>query len=838
MEDRLTPSGLPVDAVADGGFSQPSLASGSYSYCPNGYSPWTFSLYNGGSNVGAGVSANGSGFTSGNPSSPAAGNQVAFLQQTGWCEQEIEFTPGAYTLSFFAAQRGNDQSSAQEIEVEVPGAQFFFTPTSTNYGIYETPAFSISTTEYAWIVFQGVNPHGGDNTAFVTNVTLDSAENTISDSSLVANGWLPACGYSYNTAGTPWSFNGNAGISDNGTAFTGGNPTAPSQQVAFIQENGSMTQTVYSTGGYFDLSLLAAQRANGQTSYQEIEVTVNSNVVAVGDFIPGGAGYQSFETADFPLNAGMNTIAIIGIDPNGGDNTVFLTGVQLNGVPTVIAKVSPASPSTQVDLSWTPAVGAESYQINQWSWSSGSGGSWQQISSVASTDTSITVGDLEPNTTYYFYVGAIDSEVTTWATTYATVTTASSLLTPTVVVNDEGATYSGNAFAAVATIAGSDGNPDSTLEGVGLTLDYESLDANGNVIADLGSTAPSDVGNYLVTASFAGSADYASATSTASFTIAQATPTVSVSGGTFTANGSAQAAMGSVTGVGGVSLGTPTFTYYAGNSATGTPLSGPPVNPGTYTVVATYAGSQDYAAAQSAPATITITGNNKTTPTFSGLSSPKIIVGATTTTVSGSIVAGKTIPSGTVTVQVNGVRAKATIGTKGTFSASLPTAALGVGTYSITYSYGGSNTFNAVTATGTLTVSYEVKILSNVSTSYKAGGSVPFQIELLNAAGKDVSASSVGVSALSFAMASNPNGIQTIVSNGAFTFGSGSYKYTLATPRNLPNGTYVLDFQVQGDPIIHTVNFVIRTPFSRVGRIAVPGEVPGTAACREAAHPP
>jgi len=88
--------------------------------------------------------------------------------------------------------------------------------------------------------------------------------------------------------------------------------------------------------------------------------------------------------------------------------------------------------------------------------------------------------------------------------------------------------------------------------------------------------------------------------------VGKATPTLSLKddGGTF--NGSAFAATATVAGVipgvddtpasslEGVSL---TLTYYAGSSASGDPLSGAPTDPGTYTVVAAFAGSTDYASA-------------------------------------------------------------------------------------------------------------------------------------------------------------------------------------------------------------------------------------------------
>ncbi len=56
-----------------------------------------------------------------------------------------------------------------------------------------------------------------------------------------------------------------------------------------------------------------------------------------------------------------------------------------------------------------------------------------------------------------------------------------------------------------------------------------------------------------------------------------------------------------------ISPGSPTFTYYAGTTASGTPLPGAPSAVGTYTVVATYTSTDpDYTDAQSDPVTFTI----------------------------------------------------------------------------------------------------------------------------------------------------------------------------------------------------------------------------------------
>src|SRR5437879_3587576 len=85
-------------SILDAGFESPAIGTGSFQYDPVG-TPWTFS-------GGAGVSSNGSGFTSGNSNAPE-GTQVAFVQATGSISQSVEFAPGTYVVSFQAARRAN-----------------------------------------------------------------------------------------------------------------------------------------------------------------------------------------------------------------------------------------------------------------------------------------------------------------------------------------------------------------------------------------------------------------------------------------------------------------------------------------------------------------------------------------------------------------------------------------------------------------------------------------------------------------------------------------------------------------------------------------------------------
>jgi hypothetical protein len=107
-------------------------------------------------------------------------------------------------------------------------------------------------------------------------------------------------------------------------------------------------------------------------------------------------------------------------------------------------------------------------------------------------------------------------------------------------------------------------------------------------------TPPVDAGTYTVVAHFAGGGNYTSADSAAvTFTIAKATPTVTVIGGTFVYNGQPHPATGSVVGVNGADLGVPTFTYTDSSGANVVV----PVNVGTYQVVGLFPGNSNYTAA-------------------------------------------------------------------------------------------------------------------------------------------------------------------------------------------------------------------------------------------------
>src|SRR5262249_32641272 len=140
----------------------------------------------------------------------------------------------------------------------------------------------------------------------------------------------------------------------------------------------------------------------------------------------------------------------------------------------------------------------------------------------------------------------------------------------------------------------------------------------------------------------------------------KATPTVHVTGGVFTYNGQARLAYGSVVGIRGADLGAPTITY---TDASGNAVPAP-VDPGSYTVTASFAGNAYYTSA-SATDSIVI---EKAAPAFSLVSPPVVTDGAASATLTGSITAGSLAPGGVVTVTINGVSRTAAINPDGTFS--------------------------------------------------------------------------------------------------------------------------------------------------------------------------
>jgi hypothetical protein len=133
-------------------------------------------------------------------------------------------------------------------------------------------------------------------------------------------------------------------------------------------------------------------------------------------------------------------------------------------------------------------------------------------------------------------------------------------------------------------------------------------------------------------------------------------------------------------------------------------LVGEMLNAGTYTVLATFTSSDPTYDNSSVLTTYTI---NQVTPAFNNLSSPTIAAG-TKTTLTGSLTTPAYLApaAGTIVyVTINGVTQETQLTAGGGFTVNFDTSTLPLGTYSITYSFGGDVNFAAASdSSTTLTV--------------------------------------------------------------------------------------------------------------------------------------
>ena len=284
---------------------------------------------------------------------------------------------------------------------------------------------------------------------------------------------------------------------------------------------------------------------------------------------------------------------------------------------------------------------------------------------------------------------------------------------PNLVVNISSGTYTGQPFTATATVAGTvvgiDDSPSSTLEGIGLTLDYRQLDSNGNVIADLYGTAPTQAGSYQAIAAFAGSPDYAATLTSTQFVISQTASAVPVIVPQLTAyNGSSHEATANWKGADG-QVGNLTVTYVGTNGTTYTSSTTPPTEIGNYLASASFPGDANHIPSNNSAA-FTISAGS----TSINLSSPDVTYNTNgLITLSVTAPAGAPTPTGTVTLTVNGgspLSALLSSDGTATFTLNSPNA----GDYTLVASYAAQGNYAASSSSGTLHVN---KATSTTTTS-------------------------------------------------------------------------------------------------------------------------
>ena len=206
-----------VDAIVDGGFEEPALAANSFQTDPTGMA-WQFSGT-------AGVAGNGSGFVTNSTEAQNAppGTQVGYIQDNGTISQTVYLDAGTYQVSFLAAQRAIDQTNYQEIEVLIDGTSYgTIDPVNTLYVPTIVDVYGKGRATHHRVPRFG--PSGGDNTAFIDQVTLTA--NAISDGSFETPA-LDAGPTSFAPTGSSWQFSGGAGMASNGSTSPPAIPTPP-----------------------------------------------------------------------------------------------------------------------------------------------------------------------------------------------------------------------------------------------------------------------------------------------------------------------------------------------------------------------------------------------------------------------------------------------------------------------------------------------------------------------------------------------------------------------------------------------------------------------------------
>jgi hypothetical protein len=253
------------------------------------------------------------------------------------------------------------------------------------------------------------------------------------------------------------------------------------------------------------------------------------------------------------------------------------------------------------------------------------------------------------------------------------------IATPTVVVNPVTATYDGSPHETTGEAFGVGG---VDLGPVAIT--YNTADGS----------APVDAGTYTATGTFAGNADYTSATGTATIVIGQATSTVMVNPITTTYDGSPHGTTGEAFGAGGENLGPVAITYGSADA---------PIHAGTYTATGTFAGNQDYTSA-TGTATIAI-----------GLATPRVTVNPIFVSYDGNV----HLTTGEA-IGVNGENLGPVAITYGTADGNAPVHA---GTYTASGTFAGNQDYTSATGAAPIVIGQATPsvTVNSITTTYDAG---------------------------------------------------------------------------------------------------------------------
>jgi hypothetical protein len=133
-----------------------------------------------------------------------------------------------------------------------------------------------------------------------------------------------------------------------------------------------------------------------------------------------------------------------------------------------------------------------------------------------------------------------------------------------------------------------------------------------------------------------------------------------------------------------------------------------------------------------------------------------------------------------------------------------------VGSHSIKAVYSGDTKYAGSQATLTQQVKYSNVVLSSQTAAHASGTSFYVSVRLNNSAGHDVSASTIVLTVAGL----SPSAAPGKAPSGNFTFipatsTVAAHYRLLVRSTSYPAHTYTLSFKATGDPVTHTLKFVI-----------------------------
>ena len=149
-----------------------------------------------------------------------------------------------------------------------------------------------------------------------------------------------------------------------------------------------------------------------------------------------------------------------------------------------------------------------------------------------------------------------------------------------------------------------------------------------------------------------------------------------------------------------------------------------------------------------------------------------------------------------------------------------------VGTYAIVPTLsdpaGKLANYSVTINSGSLTITYGVQVLTDLTDAKNSGSTLPIRLQVVDGTGQDLSTVSLLVTGVGISTSSSNSPTGAAVSpgnsdpNGLFRFvsaGDGSYQFNLklvdSSGAGLAPGTYTFYFQIAGDSVTHSLQFVV-----------------------------